>query len=429
MSRPEVTSRVGLSRRSFARILAAGGSATLFSSCQATPGAPPVLSPKPDQLDEEYWKKVRSQFAMPPDIAVMNAANLCPASIPVIETMYEYTRDMDRDPSHQNRGKFGKGKEEVRRLLAGYLRVSPEEIVITRNTSEGNNLVSSGIDLAEGDEVVIFSENHPSNNAAWKEKAARFGFTVREVSPVRPHPGAEYYIEAFTKAMTSRTKVLAFTHVTNTVGDQLPARELCRIARERDVLTLIDGAQTLGLFDLDLGDMQPDFFTGSAHKWPCGPKEVGILYVNKLAHAKIWPSVVSIGGGRVGISRKLERLGQRNGPAILALGEAIRLQQKIGMKTIEMRSRQLARAIMVGVQKIDGVELVTDPHPDRSAAVVVFRTPSLDSRKLYAALYENERIGGAPRGGGLRLSPHFYNLMSEVDRALEGVARYVRQGL
>ena len=431
MSRPEsaVRARSGLSRRGFARLFAAGGSAALFAGCQGTWPRPRDLPPTPSDPDEEFWEAVREQFVMPSEIAVMNAANLCPASLPVIETMYDYTLDVDGDPSHQNRGKFGTGRETVRQQLAEYLRVSPEEIVITRNTSEGNNLVSSGLDLGVGDEVVIFTANHPSNNAAWKEKAKRFGFSVREVEPVRPHPGPEYYVEAFTEAMTPRTKVLAFTHVTNTAGDALPATELCRVARERGVFTMIDGAQTLGLFDLDLGAMQPDFFTGSAHKWPCGPKEVGVLYVNKHAHGKIWPSIVSVMGGRVGISRQLERLGQRDDPSILALGRAIELQQKIGMKTIEKRSRELAQAIMAGVQRIDGVELITDPAPERSAAVVVFKTPGLDSRKLYAALYDNERIGGAPRGGGLRLSPHFYNPMSEVDRALDGVARYVRDGL
>src|SRR5436309_4075085 len=130
--------------------------------------------------------------------------------------MYRNTKDMDRDPSFDNRVKMGQGRENTRRLLAEFLHVTPEEIVITRNTSESNNLVSSGVDLKAGDEVVIFSDNHPSNNLAWLEKAKRFGFTVRVVEQVNPHPGLEYYLDAFTKLMNSRTKLLSFTHLTST---------------------------------------------------------------------------------------------------------------------------------------------------------------------------------------------------------------------
>ena len=120
---------------------------------------------------------------------MLNAANLCPSSGPVLETMYKMTKDMDQDPSQDNRAKLGDGRENTRKLLAEFLRVTPEEIVITRNTSESNNLVSTGIDLKAGDEVLLTADNHPSNHTAWQEKAKRFGFTVIDVPVPNPHPG------------------------------------------------------------------------------------------------------------------------------------------------------------------------------------------------------------------------------------------------
>ena len=136
---------------------------------------------------------------MPPGLGVMNAANLCPSLVPVVETLERLTRDMDRDPSFPNRVKLGEGKESTRKLLAEFMGVSAEEIVLTRNTSEGNNLVSSGIDLKAGDEVLLFSDNHPSNLEAWKNKSRRFGFTVRVIEQINPHPGDTYYLEAVAK--------------------------------------------------------------------------------------------------------------------------------------------------------------------------------------------------------------------------------------
>ena len=147
------SSTSGISRRDFSRFLALSGSLLLPRELSAWP-AP--LAQTPRRPDERFWMSVRDQFLMPPNLAVMNAANLCPSPAPVLEAMYLSTKDMDGDPSFDNRQKMSTGKEETRRLLARFLSVTPEEIVITRNTSEANNIVSSGLDLKAGDEVVIF---------------------------------------------------------------------------------------------------------------------------------------------------------------------------------------------------------------------------------------------------------------------------------
>jgi isopenicillin-N epimerase len=422
--------RSPVSRRDFARFLALSGSALLPTPVLAWP-AP--LQQTPERPDEQFWLSVRQQFLMPPELAVLNAANLCPSPAPVLEAMYRSTKDMDGDPSFDNRQKMSAGKEETRRRVARFLQVTPEEIVLTRNTSEANNMVSSGLDLKAGDEVIVFADNHPSNNAAWTQKARRFGYSVTTIAQPTPHPGPEYYLDAVRKAITPRTRVLAFTHHTSTVGDVLPARELCRIARERGVMTLVDGACTFGMLDLDLSDIQPDFYSGSAHKWPCGPKEVGVLYVNARAHASIHPSIISAYPGAVGIARTMEAMGQRDEPAIIGFGEAIAFQTRIGRKAIEERSRSLGQALIAGLRRIDGVQLWTHPDPSRSGAVVTFRPGNLDVSRLSAALYRNERIGCATRGGadrpGIRFSPHIYNTMAEVDRSVAAIAKYMRQGV
>jgi len=311
--------------------------------------------------------------------------------------------------------------------------VTPEEIVITRNTSESNNLMSNGLDLKAGDEVQIFEDNHPSNNQAWQEKAKRFGFSVIVVPQKNPHPGAEYYLDAFSKALTPRTKVLAFGHLTSTVGDLFPAKELCRLARERGVLSALDGAQSFGLLDVNLSDIQPDFYSGSAHKWPCGARECGVLYVNARVHERIWPSSYSAYPGAVGISRKMEAFGQRDEATMIALAEALAFQTKIGRAEIEKRSRGLAQQLMAGLAKIDGFKIWTHQAPERSAAVVSFLPGSLDTRKLLAALYEKDKIAVTSRGGsdraGLRVSPHFYNTPEEVDRLVSALTGYARNGV
>lgn len=426
-----------IDRRAFARLFALGGSAALLGpsiieTLHAASASPTAPVPLRLAADSAAWQKVRAQFLMPAELSVLNAANLCPSPAFVLKAVYDYTQKLDREPIQSFRSRMTDLKEPVRKLVASYLHVTPEEILLTRNTSEANNLVSSGLDLKAGDEVLLFQDNHPSNSVAWREKAKRFGYSVVTVNQVNPHPGPEYYLDAFTKAITPRTKVLAFTHLTSTVGDLLPARELCRIARERGVLTLVDGAQTFGLLDVNLAEMQPDFYTGSAHKWPCGPKEVGILYVHARSHAKLWPSVYSAYPGQIGLSRTHEGMGQRDEPALHAFGETITFLNAIGQPAIEARSRELGRAFIAGLSKIDGVKLWTSTDPSRSVAVVSFQPGSLDPAKVTAAL-ERDGIVCAPRAGtdrpGIRFSPHFYNTDADVERSLAAISRYLKTGI
>lgn len=423
---------MAISRRDFGRLAALGVPAACLERSGFDFKFPPLPS-TPPVADERFWDAIRQQFILEPGLSVMNAANLCPSSAPVLESMYRNTRDVDTDPSMDNRIRMSEGKETTRKLLAEFLRVTPDEIVITRNTSESNNLVSSGIDLKPGDEVIVFSDNHPSNLQAWQEKAKRFGFTIRTVQQVNPHPGLEHYVQAFMREMTSRTKVLALTHLTSTVGDMLPVKELCRICAERGILSLVDGAQTLGVMDVDLGAIQPDFYSASAHKWPCGPKEVGLLYINKRSHSRIRGTIFSAYPGAVGISKTFEGFGQRDEPAIIAFGEALKFQDQIGRKRIEARSRELTQALIAGLREIDGVKVWTHADPARSLAVVSFLPGNLDPHKLGEALYKTDRIGTMIRGGsdrsGLRLSPHMYNSMGEVERVLDALRRYVKTGL
>ena len=421
-----------MNRREFARLLAVSGAAPFVTS-EVAWGRPAKLPPTPAAPDDKFWTAVRDQFVMPKDLTMLNAANLCPSSAPVLETMYRMTKDMDQDPSFDNRAKLGEGRENTRKALAQFLRVTPEEIVITRNTSESNNLVSNGVDLKAGDEVIVTADNHPCNNTAWKEKAKRFGFTVKEIPTPNPHPGADYYIDAFTRAITPHTRLIGFTHLTSTVGDLFPAKEICRLARERGILTLVDGAQTFGLLDVDLSDIQPDFYSGSAHKWPCGPKENGVLFINKSAHSRIWATIYSAYPGAAGISRTFEAFGQRDEPAMIAFGEALKLQTEIGRAHIEKRSRELTTALVDGLKKIDGMKIWTSPDPSRRAAVLSFQPGTLDVRKLAAALYQKERIGCATRGGqdrpGLRFSPHFYNTQADVEKTIAAMKKYMANGI
>ena len=380
-----------------------------------------------DPGDEQFWLKVKNQFPIKKNLIMMNAANLCPSPIPVQKTLIDFTIDEDHDASSINRRKFGVMKDETRKRLAEILGADADEIVIVRNTTEGNNVVVNGVNLSKNDEVVIWDQNHPTNNLAWEIRAERFGFKVIKVSTPPDPQDKDHLIKPFRDAITRNTKVLAFSHVSNISGIALPDKALCKMARDNGILTLVDGAQTFGPLAIGLHDMGCDFYTGSADKWFCGPEETGVLYVRRDQVEALYPSTVGVGweSALKNGARKFETLGQRDDARVAAFGTCVEFNSSIEPHRIEARVRFLAGALKEELGKvIPGISFTTPLDESLSLGVIVFDSPTIDRAKALTTLYEQHNIGCTVYGGetgGIRLSPNIYNSMDEIDRVVAAV--------
>lgn len=378
---------------------------------------------------EDYWRLVRNQFSFTDDAVPMNAANLCPSFRAVAEQVSLLTADIDRDCSFDNRAKFGGLLDASRAAVAAQLNVSPREVALVRNTSEANNIINNGLPLGRGDEVLIWDQNHPTNNVAWDVRAARYGFTVKKVPTPESPRGMDELVTAFTDHFTRRTRVLALTHVSNVSGIRLPVAELVQAAHARGIFVHMDGAQVWGAMDLDLRALGVDAFTASAHKWYMGPKEVGLLYVREEHIGDIWPAIVAPGWGdsaetRLEGARKLENFGQRDDAALAALGVTAGIHDTIGPARIEQRTAELAQRLKQGMQDI-GLELVTPMDPALSFGVCIARAPAGHAAgAISSRLYADYGIAGAATGG-VRLCPAIYNTEVHVDRAIDGLRRLI----
>lgn len=398
--------------------------AGLFPSSSAA-AAPPLRAPAGQAPDEAYWRQVKAQFALRDDIVPLNAANLCPAPRPVIDAVASAMRDLEGDVSFQNRAKFSNTTEAVRARLAAYLGAAPDEIAIVRNTSEGNNIIVGGLALGSRDEVVVFDENHPTNAVAWDVRAARYGFTVTRVAVEAPAASPGQVLEPFRRALTPRTRVLAFSDVSNTSGLRLPTRELCALGRERGIHVHVDGAQTFGALVRDLHALGCDSYAASAHKWFMGPKEAGVLFVRADRIPHVGPCVVGVGWGSgpettATGARKLETLGQRNDATIAGIKASLDFHELIGPAAIETRILELAEVLKRELARLPGARLVTPTLAELSAGVVIVQFDGRDMRALYEALYTDHRLAGAPTGG-LRLCPHVYTTMADIERTIAAV--------
>jgi len=373
--------------------------------------------------DESYWQQVRAQFSFTEERVPMNAANLCPSPRSVAARVEDLTRDIDRDCSSNNRAKFRTLTEASRAAVAAQLGVSPDEIALVRNTSEANNTVNNGVPLSAGDEVVVWDQNHPTNNVAWDVRAARFGITVKRVGVPRHPASAQDLIDPFVAALTARTRVLALTHVSNVSGVRLPVLELVEAAHARGIHVHLDGAQSWGALDVDLRELGCDSYSASSHKWFMGPKEAGVLYVKESRIAEIWPNIVAPGWGNdadpdVKGARKFESMGQRDDACLAAVGTTADFHGAIGGPATEARVTELATALKQGLAEL-GMTLVTPMEPGFSGGVCIIEVPG-DRSTALRRLYEEHGIAGAGTGG-LRLCPHVYNTREHVARAVAGV--------
>lgn len=384
------------------------------------------------EIDEaRFWRLVKKQFLIREDLIMLNAANLCPSPYPVQQQVFDLTRDVDRDCSSINRAKFSKLQEKARAGLAAFLGADADEIAIVRNTSEGNNIVIGGLTFKTGDEVVIWDENHPTANVAWDVRAQRYGFKVKRVKAPEKFSNFEDLARPFLEAINDRTRLLSFSHVSNISGIALPVKDICKKARAKGVLTHVDGAQTFGSQVVDLHDLSCDFYTGSAHKWFCGPKEVGVLYVRKEKIEDLWPSIVGVGypnAAKRGAT-KFETLGQRDDARVSAMGTTVDFHNTIGKTRIEARIKFMASFLKGKLkQQIPNIQFRTPLEPEMSGGVVIFSAPELDLDSVLNTLYHEHNIGCAVFGGisgGVRFCPHIYNTLDEIDRAASAVASLI----
>ena len=409
------TSRRKFLQSSSALLLGAAASTSQVSRAQQY-----VTNP----IEQDYWALVRSKFAFSEASVPMNAANLCPSFRAVAETVETLTYDIDRDCSFNNRAKFEGLLERSRYLVAEQLNVSADEIALVRNTSEANNIINNGIRLNEGDEVLLWDQNHPTNNVAWDVRAARFGLVVNKVSsPDKPRSKQEL-IDAFTSQFTSRTQVLSITHVSNLSGIKLPIKEIVEAAHAKNIYVHVDGAQTWGAMSLDLKGLDVDSFSASAHKWYMGPKEAGLLYVKEQNIDRIWPNTVAPGWGSdvktaLTGARKFESLGQRDDAGLAAVGVAAIQHNEIGTKRIHNRIVQLAQRLKTGISEL-GLELVTPMEPELSFGVCITKASSGNGGNISNRLYTEHGIAAAATGG-VRLCPTIYNSPEHIDRAIAGM--------
>lgn len=386
---------------------------------EASRGALPH-DPAPD--DEAAWERIAQEFVI--EGLHLNTGTVGASPLPVLEATIRHLRAFERMI-----GQEAVDGPALHAELEAFLGAWPGSVAIVRNTSEAMSLVAAGIELQSGDEVVSTTHEHIGGRCCWEMLAARRGVVYKTfVPPLNPTNDAEL-VAAWMSQVTPRTKVFSISHVLFTTGMVQPVKALVRMARERGIVTVIDGAHPPGLLELQLRDLDADYYASSPHKWLLAPKGTGLLVVRPDRMATTWPLIGSGDWAATDI-RRFEHVGTSNESLLAGLRAAVAFQQSIGRTAIELRARSLATQLHALLVKVPGVEITSPTRPEFRSAMVSFRMAGTTATALQGFLARHRiRTRRIAEGGleYLRLSTHIYVLPRDLERTV-GLLRDAPRG-
>lgn len=383
---------------------------------------------------EDYWRAVREQFCLREDIIFMNTGTIGNIPIPVRDKLFQHIQTLAENPYptafyypfHLNDSSAGAG-DGVRSKTAAFMGADFDEIIITGCTTEGMSFVACGLDLQPGDEVLTTMHEHSGGLDCWKILRDRRGITLTQLPFQCAYQNTNEIVNLFANAITPQTKVMSFCHINYTSGIKMPVKELCQLAANNNIISVIDGAHAIGMLDLDMHDIGCDFYACSPQKWLCAPPGVGVLYCKLDKQELIWPTITEAYGSTFRV--QLEWRGQRSSPVLVCLQDAIDFQNTIGKTNIENRVLSLSAYCKARLAAIPGVHLLSSTDPEQSTGITAFY-----AKDKYDRQYQNDLshkvtddygilirtvdmrdTEGGPLYKAIRVSTHIYNNYDQID--------------
>jgi cysteine desulfurase/selenocysteine lyase len=371
------------------------------------------------------------------------ASSLTPEPVlaKVLQFYRDYRANVDRGV-HRLSMRASEECEEARKKVADFINAkSTSEVIWTRNTTEGINLVASGLNWKKGDKIVTTVLEHHSNFIVWLRVRDRCGAKVELVTPRKPVTKGILDLADFERLVDDKTKLVAVSQASNVLGVVLPVKEITEIAHEHGAYVVVDAAQSVPHMRVDVQELGCDFLAFSGHKM-CAPTGSGALYMKKELTEEVEPLI--IGGGSIrevgadyykldASPRRFEG-GTIDIAAVIGLGAAVDYLTAIGIDKIEAHEKKLVRRMYEGLTALRDVE-VYGPEPEYRVGLVPFNVGDLNPHDVALALDVSANVMvrsghhcAQPlsrtvlgKQGTVRASCYLYNTMNEVGVLLSAV--------
>lgn len=427
---PAAAAAVGLS---FPRLSMAGSrGGELIEELASHPGGPDETAG-----DEDFWFQVSQAFTLDRSVINLNNGGVSPSPAIVQEAMKGHLDFSNRMPPPVALWRILEPqKEGVRSRLARQWGVDPEEIAITRNSSESLQICQLGIDLKPGDEILCCTQDYPRMISTFKQRERREGIVLRQITLPIPCEDDAAVLEIYRKAITPRTRLMLLSHMINITGQILPVKQIVAMARGMNggIPVIVDGAHALAHFDFKLGELGCDYYGVSLHKWLFAPHGTGLLYVRRDRIKGLWPMQPAEERLDDDI-RKFEEIGTHPAANFLAIGEALTFNQGIGLARKEARLRLLrdhwAKRLLS--HPSGRARLHTSLKPSFACGIGTVQVGGLDTEKLVGWLWDKHRILTVAikhaEFEGVRVTPSVYTTLEELDRFCAAVEWAIEHGL
>ncbi|MEW6742120.1 MAG: aminotransferase class V-fold PLP-dependent enzyme [Planctomycetota bacterium] len=391
-----------------------------------------ALAPEQAARDEDFWFTVQHAFTVDRGLINLNNGGVSPSPRVVQDALKRYNDFSNNAPTRTMWGILQPELETVRKRLARLAHADPEEIAITRNTTESLHHVLFGIDLERGDEILTTNQDYPRMLNALKQRELREGIVVKRISVPVPPRHLDELADAFERAMTPQTKLVLVCHMVNLTGQIYPVRKICDAAHARGIPVVVDGAHTFAHVECDMKALDCDYFGTSLHKWLTASFGTGMLYVKRERIASLWPLFAHDDPKSADI-RKFEQIGTFPVAVPLSIGEAISFYEGIGPERKRARLRYLTHYWTSRLAGLPRVRLHTNLDPEHSCALATVEIEGIDPGELSSHLLSKHHIIVTPivhpEFKGIRVTPNVYTLLSELDQFVAAMKDLARNGL
>jgi len=382
--------------------------------------------------NEDFWFEVGQAFTVDRSLVNLNNGGVSPTPAFVLEAMKRHLDFSNQAPTYAMWEILEPRREVVRARLAAAFGCDAEEVALTRNASEGLQTVQLGLDLEAGDEVLTTTQDYPRMLNTFRQRERREGIRVTQIRIPIPAEDPAEVVALFERAITPRTRAILICHVVNITGQILPVREVARMAHERGVPVIVDGAHSFAHLDFKISDLECEYFAASLHKWLFAPHGTGILVVRRDRIAPLWPLMAAPEAKDDDI-RKFEEIGTHPAAPYLAVAEALTFHQGIGAARKEARLRYLRDYWATRLLAHPGVRLHTSLKPSCSCGLGTVELVGVPTRDLATWLWKQHRIIVAPivhdEFQGIRVTPSVYTTLEELDRFVAAMEHVRAHGL
>ncbi|MEN9382717.1 MAG: hypothetical protein RI940_1600 [Bacteroidota bacterium] len=374
--------------------------------------------------DDAFWNEIRNQYILKPDYINLENGyyNFLPQ--PLLNKFIEHIKEVNLQGSYYMRTVQFENKKKITSRLAGVAGCSPDELIITRNTTESLDMVIGGLDWKAGDEAIMAYQDYGAMLDMFEQVQNRYGIK-RIMLSVPNHPkNDEEIVTLYQSAITEKTKVILVSHMINISGQILPIRKICDMAHAKGVQVIVDGAHAFAHFQFKIEDLNCDYYAAALHKWLSTPLGAGMLYVRKDNIKKVWP-LLADGEKDLNKINRLNHTGTHPVHTDLTINDSIDYFEMIGAERKEARLRYLQNYWTSKVRSNPKIVVNTPAEASRNCAIANVGIDGIEPADLAKRLLNEHQVFTVAIDyaniRGCRICPNLYTTTAELDHFVKAL--------